>query len=103
MGGLQLMVTNLNVAAKNVQDGSIRLPEITGAIADEAKDLPGLVRQTQASMRELERLIEAMQHHWLVRKYINPNNPPPIHPQSETAPPETKPLKTSRPTSGYNK
>jgi uncharacterized protein YoxC len=47
MSELQGVVTNLNVAAA-------RLPDITGAVADGAKDLPGLVRQTQTSMRELE-------------------------------------------------
>ena len=60
-------MTNLNVVVKNVQNGTTRLPEITHAVADEAKDLPGLVRQTQASMRELERLLEAMQKTWFLR------------------------------------
>src|SRR6185436_3461861 len=80
-------VTNLNAASKNVQSGTARLPEITGAMADEAKDLPGLVQQTQTSMRELERLIEAMQHHWLLRKYVNHTNPPagqPLLPSEES-------------------
>ena len=77
---LQGVVTNLNGAAKNIQDGTQRLPEITGAVADEAKDLPGLVRQTETSMREMERLVEAMQRHWLLRKYVNHTNPPPEAP-----------------------
>jgi phospholipid/cholesterol/gamma-HCH transport system substrate-binding protein len=87
MSELQGMVTNLNVAAA-------RLPEITDAVADEAKDLPGLVRQTQTSLRELERLVEAMQRTWLLRKYVNQTNPPPSRPLSETAVPEKKPLKS---------
>ena len=87
MSELQGVVTNLNVAAA-------RLPEITDAVADEAKDLPGLVRQTQTSMRELERLVEALQRHWLLRKYVNQTNPPPSRPLSETAVPEKKPLKS---------
>ncbi len=87
MSELQGVVTNLNVAAA-------RLPEITGAAADEAKDLPGIVRQTQTSMRELERLVEAIQRTWLVRKYVNQTNPPPTHPLAETAAPEKKPLKS---------
>jgi phospholipid/cholesterol/gamma-HCH transport system substrate-binding protein len=93
MGELQGMVTNLNVVVKNVQDGTARLPEITDAVADEAKDLPGLVRQTQASMREMERLVEAMQRTWLLRKYVNPTNPPPLRPLPEPATPEEKPVK----------
>ena len=87
MSELQGVVTNLNVAAA-------RLPEITDAVADEAKDLPGLVRQTQTSMRELERLVEALQRHWLLRKYVNQTNPPPSRPLSETAVPEKKLLKS---------
>jgi hypothetical protein len=81
------LVTNLNVAAA-------RLPEITGAVAGEAKDLPGLVLQTQTSMRELERLVEAMQRHWHVRKYVNQTNPPPSHPLPETALPDKPALKS---------
>ena len=83
MSGLQGVLTNLSAAVKNVQAGTARLPEITDAVADEAKSLPGLVQQTQTSMRELERLIEAMQRHWLVRKLVNPTNPPPLRPLPE--------------------
>jgi phospholipid/cholesterol/gamma-HCH transport system substrate-binding protein len=99
MSELQGVVTNLNVAVKNVQTGTARLPEITDAVADETKDLPGLVQQTQTSMRELERLIEAMQRHWLLRKYVNQTNPPPLRPlpateESKRAP--VKPLRSPR-------
>jgi phospholipid/cholesterol/gamma-HCH transport system substrate-binding protein len=93
MGELQGMFTNMNGVVKNVQNGTTRLPEITDAVADEVKDLPGLVRQTQASMREMERLVEAMQKTWLLRKYVNPTNPPPLRPLSGPATPEEKPVK----------
>jgi phospholipid/cholesterol/gamma-HCH transport system substrate-binding protein len=82
MSELQGITTNLNVAVNNIQNGTARLPEITGAVAGETKDLPGLVRQTQVSMREVERLVEAMQRMWLVRKYVNHTNPPPLRPYS---------------------
>lgn len=93
MSELRGVVTNLNVAVKNIQDGTARLPEITGAVADEAKDLPGLVQQTQSSMRELERLIEAMQRHWLLRKYVNKTDPLPLQPLPEVEEPARKPFK----------
>jgi phospholipid/cholesterol/gamma-HCH transport system substrate-binding protein len=96
MSELRGVVTNLNAAVKNVQGGTERLPEITGAVADEAKDLPGLVQQTQTSMRELERLIEAMQRHWLVRKYVNKTNPPPLRPTPVSEEPVKKPIKALR-------
>ena len=96
MGELQAVATNLNVTVKNVQLGTSRLPEITDAMANEAKDLPGLVQQTQVSMRELERLIEAMQRNWLVRKYVDKTNPPPLRPLPESEEPARKALKPSR-------
>jgi hypothetical protein len=46
-------------------------------------------------MRELERLVEALQRHWLLRKYVNPTTPPPSYPLSQPAGPEKKPLKSA--------
>ena len=96
MGELRVVVTNLSAVVVNVRNGTVRLPEITDAVADEAKVLPGLVQQTQTSMRELERLIEALQKHWLVRKYVNPTNPPPSRPLSASEDPQPKPTKAPR-------
>ena len=90
------VVTNLNAAVTDVKRSTARLPEITEAVAGEAKDLPGLVEQSQVSMRELERLIEAMQRHWLLRKYINKTNPPPVR-MKESAP---RNAQTTRPAMG---
>lgn len=91
MNQLQAMVTNLSAAVKDVQMGTARVPEIADAVARETKDLPGLVALTQTSMRELERLVEALQRHWLVRKYVNKSDPPPRNlsglPASDVPPP----------------
>jgi phospholipid/cholesterol/gamma-HCH transport system substrate-binding protein len=95
MSELQGVVTNLNAAMKNVQTGAARLPEITDAVAREAKDLPGLVQQTQVSMRELERLVEAVQHHWLLRKYVNKTNPVALRPFPANDEPQRKTVKGS--------
>ena len=84
----------LQVTLNNLQQASTNLPAISDAIGLEAKDLRGLVLQTQTSMRELERLVEAMQRTWLLRKHVNQTNPPPSRPLSETAVPEQKPLKS---------
>ncbi len=96
MGELRGVVTNLNDAVANVQKGTARLPEFTDAVANEAKDLPGLVQQTQTSMRELERLIEALERHWLVRKYVNKTNPPPLRLLPESEKPPKQPRKGAR-------
>jgi hypothetical protein len=78
MDELEITLTNLQQASGNLQLASVNLPAISDTLGKEAKDLPGLVVQTQTSMRELERLIEAMQRHWLLRKYVNKTNPPPL-------------------------
>ena len=96
MGELREVVTNLNAAVANVQKSTARLPELTDAVANEAKDLPGLVQQTQTSMRELERLVEALQRHWLVRKHVNKTNPPPVRPLPGNEEPARKPPKPLR-------
>ncbi len=96
MSALQGVVTNLHDTVKNVRDGTTRLPEITDSVADGTKALTGLFLQTQDSMREMERLIEAMQRHWLLRKYVNKTNPPPTHPPPQSAVPEKKPIKVLR-------
>jgi phospholipid/cholesterol/gamma-HCH transport system substrate-binding protein len=96
MDEFRVVVTNLNAAVANVQKGAARLPELADTVADEAKDLPGLVRQTQTSMRELERLIEALQRHWLVRKHVNKTNPPPARLLSEREEPARKPFQPLR-------
>jgi phospholipid/cholesterol/gamma-HCH transport system substrate-binding protein len=87
MSQFQLIATNLNAAVTNIQAGAGRLPEIADAVANETKDLPGLVRQTQVSMVELERLIEALQRHWLVRRYVNKTEPKPLTANSQAEKP----------------
>ncbi len=94
MSQLQLMATNLNAAVTNIQKGASRLPEIADAVANETKDLPGLVHQTQVSMAELERLIEALQRHWLVRRYVKKTSPEPMKSSSPQEQPGHKTPKT---------
>ena len=89
-------VDELQVTLNNLRQASTNLPAISDAVRLEAGDLPGLVSQTQTSMRELERLIEAMQRHWLVRKYVNRTNPLPARPLPETPEPERRPGKKLR-------
>ena len=89
-------VDELQVTLNNLQQASTNLPGISDAVGKEAKDLPGLVLQTQVSMREIERLVEAMQRTWLLRKYVNQTNPPPLRPLPGSEKPEKKPVKVFR-------
>ena len=103
MDDLQVTLTNLALASGNLQLASTNLPAISDAIGAEAKDLPGLVLQTQTAMRELERLIEAMQRHWLVRRYVNKTNPPPLRPLPASEESQRKPAKVLRSPKDANK
>jgi phospholipid/cholesterol/gamma-HCH transport system substrate-binding protein len=93
---LQATLTNLQQASSNLQLASTNLPAISDALGQEAKGLPGLVLQSQTSMRELERLTQAMQRHWLFRKYVNKTNPPPLHPPPPSEEPQRKPVTAFR-------
>jgi len=44
-------------------------------------------------MVELERVIEAAQRHWLLRKYVNKTNPLPLRPFAVGEEPQDKSLK----------
>jgi phospholipid/cholesterol/gamma-HCH transport system substrate-binding protein len=71
---------------KDVQLAGNNLSAVSEALAIEAKDLPGLVLQTQQTLHELERLIEGIERHWLIRKYIEQRQPNTRIPPSEVAP-----------------
>jgi phospholipid/cholesterol/gamma-HCH transport system substrate-binding protein len=73
---LQVTLENLQSASGNLQAASTNLPAISANISKGAKDIPSLVLQTQVSMRELERLIEAAQRIWLIRRHVDWANPP---------------------------
>ncbi len=85
-------VDELQITFSNLQQASTNLPAVSDALGREAKDLPGLVMQTKTSMRELERLIEAMQRHWLLRRYVNKTNPPPLRPRPASVEPKKEPV-----------
>ena len=71
---------------KDVQVAGTDLSAVSEALAVEAKDLPGLVMQTQETLHELERLIEGIERHWLIRKYIEQRQPNTRIPPSEAVP-----------------
>ncbi|AHF94799.1 hypothetical protein OPIT5_27315 [Opitutaceae bacterium TAV5] len=90
MDELQVTLTDLRTTSENLQLASANLPAISDTIGAEVKDLPGLVLQTQISLRELERLIEAMQKQWLWRKHVNKTDPPPLRPMPADEEPPRK-------------
>jgi phospholipid/cholesterol/gamma-HCH transport system substrate-binding protein len=76
----------LQTILKDVQVAGTHLSAVSEALATEAKDLPGLVLQTQQTLHELERLTEGIEKHWLIRKYIEQRQPNTRIPPSEVVP-----------------
>jgi ABC-type transporter Mla subunit MlaD len=78
-------VDELLVTLNNLQKAGTHLQAISEALS-EAKDLPGLLLQTQQTLHEIESLVQGMQRHWLIRKYIEQPQPNPRIAPSEVAP-----------------
>src|SRR6185503_1650261 len=90
---LQITLKNLESASGNIRQATTNLPALSAGLDRDAKEIPALILQTRTSMVELERLIEAVQRHWLLRKYVNKTNPPPLRPFPAGEEPDKKPVK----------
>ncbi len=82
MTELRASMDQLNGILKDVKDTTARLPAMAGdaaamttTIRGEMRDVPGLALQTQVTLRETERLLAALQKHWLLRAYVEPEVP----------------------------
>ena len=71
---------------KDAQVAGTHLSAVSAALAQEAKDLPGLVLQTQQTLQELKRLIEGIEKVWPIRSHIEQRQPSTRIPPSEVAP-----------------
>ena len=67
---LKGILDKINDALTDLKKTTAQLPPMAEKIGGEVNDLPGLVSQTQETIRESERLIEGIQQHWLIRKYV---------------------------------
>jgi phospholipid/cholesterol/gamma-HCH transport system substrate-binding protein len=76
----------LQAILKDVQVAGTHLSAVSEALAKEAKDLPGLVLQTQQTLQELKRLIEGIQKVWPIRSHIEQGQPNTRIPPSEVVP-----------------
>jgi phospholipid/cholesterol/gamma-HCH transport system substrate-binding protein len=76
----------LQAILKDVQVAGVHLSAVSEALAKEAKDLPGLVLQTQETLYELKRLIEGIEKVWPIRSHIEQRQPNMRIPPSEVVP-----------------
>lgn len=61
----------VNEIMLHVAAASEELPRIAKRLRGEIDDIPGLMYQTQATLRETEVLLKGIQRHWLLRKYVD--------------------------------
>lgn len=69
---LEAGVADLRSASASVRSVAGTLPAMQPALASSAEALPGLLLQTQESLRQVQRLTEALQRNWLVRGGMAP-------------------------------
>ena len=53
----------------------IHLPVVAETVRRESQTLPGAVFETRQTIREVERLVRALERHWLLRGYVESEVP----------------------------
>ncbi|HOW97559.1 MAG TPA: MlaD family protein [Kiritimatiellia bacterium] len=72
---LREITAKVNASLQQVSHILANVEQITAALRDETGDMPGLVLQGRETLRESEKLIEGLQKHWLLRKYVEADEP----------------------------
>jgi phospholipid/cholesterol/gamma-HCH transport system substrate-binding protein len=73
---IEELLNQVQAILTDVRGATIELPPMARTVNREVQDLPGTVLLTQETLRETERLIEGIQRHWLLRKYVQAEAPP---------------------------
>ncbi|MFC1636753.1 hypothetical protein ACFL5Z_18140 [Planctomycetota bacterium] len=80
--GFPETVHQVNAALEDIRKVSENLIRVTALmpstienVNDQLKLLSGVMIQTQTSLREIQRLTEAAQRHWLIRDYVEDDEP----------------------------
>lgn len=81
---VQGIVSNVNRITAELSDGrgiagaAIRDPELTADVKTSVKSANMLMGDVSQTLKETRRLIEGVQRHWLIRRYVKPEKPVPI-------------------------
>ncbi len=67
---VQALMTKINAMAAELQTVVAKLPPMADTMAGEVDNLPVVVGETQTLMRETTTLLDGLQKHWLLRKYM---------------------------------
>lgn len=68
---VEAIVRQVNALLIEVQTMVATLPPAVAAVSEEAENLPIVVGDAQTLMRESTTLLEGLQKHWLLRRYMN--------------------------------
>ncbi|MHC4411190.1 MAG: MlaD family protein, partial [Planctomycetota bacterium] len=66
----QAILDEMQRLTKQVRQAAERLPSLLDAVDESAHAVPGFILQAQKTLHSIERLIEGLQRHWLVRRYM---------------------------------
>lgn len=75
IGQLNEAMAESKTILDNLKTASAVLPETADTIRGELRDVPGVVLQTQATLYESEQLMDGLQKHWLLRRYMTKETP----------------------------
>ena len=67
---VQELMVKINAMAAELQTVVAKLPPLTDTVAGEVDNLPVITGDAQALMRETTTLLDGLQKHWLLRKYM---------------------------------
>ena len=67
---IQALMTKVNAIAAEVQTVAKKLPPMADTVAGEVDNLPVITGDAQTLMRETTTLLDGLQKHWLLRKYM---------------------------------
>ncbi|MBI1369268.1 MAG: MCE family protein [Planctomycetes bacterium] len=73
---INAILADLRTFVADMKTTGQKLPELTQGLSDSVQTMPGLVLQAQQTLHEAERLIDAIQNHWLFRDYVAPDTAP---------------------------
>lgn len=66
----QELMARINAMAAEVQLAVAKLPAMAETVAGEVDNLPVVIGETQTLMRETTTLLDGLQKHWFLRKYM---------------------------------
>jgi phospholipid/cholesterol/gamma-HCH transport system substrate-binding protein len=89
---LRATLQQCQAVVDDVREATAVLPPLAETVREEMRDVPGLVLQTRATLRETETLVTGVQKHWLIRDYVEKEDPVKVLSAQEVpAPQENRP------------